>query len=159
MRRLFFHTALMALIILAAGCGSRPGSGPVQVSPPEQVNLTGSDNGQKMTLFAGQELIIQLAGNPTTGYTWEASNLDASMFQQVGQAVFGSSNPNLVGSGGTQTLTFRVLKTGPAALTLIYHRPWEQKVAPLHTFSISATVKYIYFSRLNFVYWPTTTLP
>ena len=141
MRRLFFHTALMALIILAAGCGSRPGSGPVQVSPPEQVNLTGSDNGQKMTLFAGQELIIQLAGNPTTGYTWEASNLDASMFQQVGQAVFAASSPNLAGSGGTQTLTFRVLKTGPAALTLVYHRSWETSVAPQQTFSITAVVK------------------
>jgi inhibitor of cysteine peptidase len=141
MRRLFFHTALLALIILAAGCGSQAGSGPVQVSPPEQVNLTGSDNGQKITLFAGQELIIQLAGNPSTGYTWEVSNLDASMFQQVGEAVFASSSPNLVGSGGIQTLTFRVLKTGPAALALVYHRPWEKDVAPLHTFSITATVK------------------
>lgn len=141
MRRLFFHTTLLTLIILAAGCGGHAGSGPVQVSPPEQVNLTESDNGQKITLFAGQELIIQLAGNPTTGYTWEASNLDAAMFQQVGQAVFASSNPNTVGSGGTQTLTFRVLKTGPAALTLVYHRPWEKDVAPLHTFSITAVVK------------------
>jgi inhibitor of cysteine peptidase len=137
MRRLFFQTAIMALIILAAACGSRP----VQVSPPEQVNLTGANNGQNLTLFAGQELVIQLAGNPSTGYTWETSNLDAGMFQQVGQAVFASSNPNLVGSGGSLTLTFRVLKTGPAALTLVYHRPWEQNVAPLQTFSITATVK------------------
>ena len=62
------------------------------------------------------------------------------MFQQVGQAVFASSSPNLVGSGGTLTLTFRVLKSGPAALTLVYHRPWEKNVVPLHTFSITATV-------------------
>jgi inhibitor of cysteine peptidase len=55
--------------------------------------------------------------------------------------VFASSNPNLVGSGGSLTLTFRVLKTGPAALTLVYHRPWETNVAPLQTFSITATVK------------------
>ena len=134
---LFFQTGLAALIILTVGCGSAP----VQVSPPEQVNLTASDNGQKLTLFAGQELVIQLPGNPSTGYTWEAKDLDAGMFQQVGEPVFVSSNTNLVGSGGTLTLTFRVLKTGPAALTLVYHRPWETNVAPLQTFSIKATVK------------------
>jgi inhibitor of cysteine peptidase len=138
---LFFQAALAALIILAAGCGSHAGSGPVQVSPPEQVNLTASDNGQKITLFAGQELVIQLDGNPSTGYTWEAKDLDAGMFQQVGETVFAASNSNLVGSGGTLTLTFRVLKTGPAALTLVYHRSWETGVAPLQTFSITAAVK------------------
>ncbi|MGD0752971.1 MAG: protease inhibitor I42 family protein [Anaerolineales bacterium] len=138
---LFFQSALAAVIILTVGCGRYSGSGSVQVSPPEQVNLTASDNGQKITLFAGQELVIQLAGNPSTGYTWEAKDLDAGMFQQVGEAVFASSNPNLVGSGGSLTLTFRVLKTGPAALTLVYHRPWETNVAPLQTFSITATVK------------------
>jgi inhibitor of cysteine peptidase len=139
--RLFFQAALAAVIILTVGCGSHAGSGPVQVSPPEQVNLTASDNGQKISLFAGQELVIQLPGNPSTGYTWEAKNLDAGMFQQVGEAVFAASNSNLVGSGGTLTLTFRVLKTGSAALTLVYHRSWETGVAPLQTFSITAVVK------------------
>jgi predicted secreted protein len=119
--RLFFQAALAALIFLAAGCGSQAGGGSVQVSPPGQVNLTASDNGQKITLFAGQELVIQLPGNPSTGYTWEAKDL--------------------VGSGGTLTLTFRVLKTGPAALTLVYHRSWETSVAPQQTFSITAVVK------------------
>jgi len=140
MRHLFLNTALVAVTLLAAGC-ARPGSGPIQVSPPEQVNLSASDNGQKMTLFAGQELVIQLDGNPSTGYTWEAKDLDATMFQQVGDAVFSSSHPGLVGSGGSLTLTFRVLKTGPATLTLVYHRPWEKNVLPLNTFSITATVK------------------
>jgi inhibitor of cysteine peptidase len=139
--RLFFQTALVAVIILTAGCGSHAGSGPVQVSPPEQVNLTASDNGQKITLFVGQELVIQLPGNPSTGYTWEAKDLDTGMFQQEGDAVFASSNTNLVGSGGTLTLAFRVLKTGPAALSLVYHRSWETGVAPLQTFSITAIIK------------------
>ena len=140
MRALFFQTALAALILMAAGC-AHPVNADVQVSPPEQVNLTASDNGRKITLFAGQELVIQLDGNPSTGYTWEAKDLDASIFQQVGEPVFASSNSNLVGSGGILTLTFRVLKSGTAALTLVYHRPWETKVAPVNTFSITAMVK------------------
>ena len=141
MRTMFLQTTLAALIILTTGCAAHPGRGPLQVSPPGQVNLTASDNGQKITLFAGQQLVIQLDGNPSTGYIWEAKDLDASMFKQVGDATFSSSNPNLVGSGGTLTLTFQVLKTGPATLTLVYHRPWETGVPPLRTFSITATVK------------------
>lgn len=130
-------TALTAVIVLTAGCKPQQ----VQVSPPEQVNLTAADNGEKVTLFADQELVIQLDGNPSTGYAWETKDADATMFEQVGDAKFTSSNPNLAGSGGTTTLTFRVLKTGNATLTLVYHRPWETGVEPLYTFSITATVK------------------
>jgi inhibitor of cysteine peptidase len=140
-RSMFFQLALAALIFLTAGCGAQKSGGDIQVSPPEQVNLTASNNGEKITLYAGQELVIQLDGNPTTGYTWEAKDLDATMFKQVGDATFASSNPNLVGSGGTLTLSFRVLKTGTAPLTLVYHRSWETTEAPLNTFSITALVK------------------
>ena len=99
---LFFQLALAALVILTAGCDTQNTGGGIQVSPPEQVNLTASNNGEKITLFAGQELVIQLDGNPTTGYTWEAKDLDATMFKQIGDATFSSSNPDLVGSGGTR---------------------------------------------------------
>jgi len=77
-RHALFPTVLAAVLILSAGCGAQP----VQVSPPEQVNLVAYDNGGKVTLFAGQELIIQLSGNPSTGYIWETKDLDASMFMQ-----------------------------------------------------------------------------
>ena len=140
-RSLFFQLALVALFILTTGCGAQKTGRDIQVSPPELVNLTASNNGEKITLFAGQELVIQLVGNPTTGYTWEAKDLDASMFKQIGDATFSSSNPDLVGSDGSITLSFRVLKTGTANLTLVYHRPWETNVEPVDTFSITAMVK------------------
>jgi inhibitor of cysteine peptidase len=133
----FFLTSLAIVIILSTGCASQQ----FQVSPPEQVNLVASNNGQNVRLFAGQELIIQLDGNPTTGYTWETKNLDTKMFSQVGDVQFTSANPKLVGSGGTQTLTLKVLNTGTSTLTLIYHRPWEKDVQPLKTFSVTVTVK------------------
>ena len=132
-----FLTALLAVIILSA-C-SHPQS--VQVSPPEQLPITASDNGTKVTAFVGQELVITLDSNPSTGYTWETKDLDPTMFLQVGEPQFTSSNPNLLGSGGTQTLTIRILKTGAATLTLVYHRPFEQGVAPAGTFSVELLVK------------------
>ena len=132
-----FQTALVTVIFLSACSHSQA----LQVSPPEQLPLTTSDNGTKVNAFAGQELVITLAGNPSTGYTWETKDLDASMFLQVGETQFASSNPNLVGSGGTQTLTLRILKSGSVTLKLVYHRPWETGVAPADTFSVELLVK------------------
>jgi inhibitor of cysteine peptidase len=136
-RQAIFLTTLAAVIILSTGCAPRQ----FQVSPPEQVNLVAADNGETVRLFAGQELIIQLDGNPSTGYTWETKGLDTNMFMQVGDVQFTSSDPKLVGSGGTQTLTLKVLNTGTSTLMLIYHRPWEKNVKPAKTFTITVTVK------------------
>ncbi len=136
-RRAIFLTTLAVVIILSTGCASQQ----FQVSPPEQVNLVAADNGENVRLFAGQELIIQLDGNPTTGYTWETKDLDTNMFTQVGDVQFTSSNPKLVGSGGTQTLTLKVLNAGTSTLSLIYHRPWEKNVQPAKTFTVTVTVK------------------
>ena len=120
---------LVALFILAAGCSSHT------------MQLTSADQGKQVAVNAGGKLEISLEGNPTTGYIWEAANLDTSFLKQVGAVNFKSSNPNLVGSGGQQTLTFVALKPGTTVLTLVYHRPWEQGVAPLQTYQVFVTIK------------------
>ena len=110
-------------------------------SSTKQIALTKGDNGSQVEIKVGGEITITLEGNPSTGYTWEANNLEPTMFESVGDPVFNSSNPGLVGSGGTLTLTFRALKAGTSTLTLIYHRPWETGVDPIDTFSVTVTVK------------------
>jgi len=107
----------------------------------QQVNLTAADRGSQVEIKAGGQIIIALDGNPSTGYTWEAKDLDISMFEQVGDPTFVSSNPGMVGSGGTMTLTFKTLKTGTANLTLVYHRPWETNVEPIDTYTVTVTSK------------------
>jgi inhibitor of cysteine peptidase len=110
-------------------------------SPTKPVTLTAADKGSQVEVKVGEQIVITLDGNPSTGYTWEAKDLDATMFEQVGDPTFNSSNPGLVGSGGTLTLTFKALKVGSASLTLVYHRPWETGVDPIDTFAVTVTVK------------------
>jgi inhibitor of cysteine peptidase len=128
-RKILFLVALAGMVILITGCGS------------VQTQLSAADNSKTVEVKAGDQIVIALEGNPSTGYTWEAKDLDASMFQQVGETEFKSSNPGLIGAGGTLTLTFKTLKAGTSALTLIYHRPWETDVAPVNTFMVNVTVK------------------
>jgi inhibitor of cysteine peptidase len=120
---------LVAISVMTAGC------------TPGLTSLTEAEDGKRIELNSGARLVITLEGNPTTGYTWEVMDLDASLFRQVGEIEFKSSNPGALGAGGTQTLTLEALKPGSATLTLVYHRPWETDVPPLHTFSITVTVK------------------
>jgi len=121
---------LALLLILAAAC-----------SPAKPVSLTAANKGSQVGVKAGEQIEITLDGNPSTGYTWEAKDLDSTMFEQTGDPVFNSSNPSLVGSGGTLTLTFKALKAGTATLTLVYLRPWETGVDPIDTFAVTVTVK------------------
>jgi inhibitor of cysteine peptidase len=128
-QNLMFVFMLAALILFSTGCG------------PKAITLTGANNGKAITVNTGEAFLVKLEGNPTTGYTWEAKDLDTQMLEQVGEAAFESSNPSLVGAGGTLTLTFKALKPGVTTLTLVYHRSWETDVPPAETFTLQVTVK------------------
>jgi len=124
-----FVVMLAVLVLFSTGCGSKA------------ITLTGDDNGKAITVNAGKTFLVKLEGNPSTGYTWETQDLDTTILEQVGEAAFESSNPSLVGAGGTLTLTFKALKPGITTLTLFYHRSWEADVPPAETFTLQVTVK------------------
>jgi inhibitor of cysteine peptidase len=131
MFRKFLFAGMLAFVsFMATACSSA-----------KPVNLTSADKGSQVNVKVGDQIVISLDGNPSTGYTWEAQGLDSTIIQQVGEATFVSSNPGLVGSGGTLTLTFKALKAGTVPLNLVYHRPWETGVAPVDTFAVTVTVK------------------
>ena len=125
--------SLLLVILIAVAMTSGCKSG--------QAKLTAADNGKKINIKVSGQIVIVLDGNPSTGYTWEAKDLDASILQQVGEVEFKSSNPGLIGSSGSLTLTYKTLKTGTTTLNLVYHRPWEAEVKPEATFSATIVVK------------------
>ena len=130
LRKFLPLVAIFILLLPAIGCTTN-----------KQVTLTADDNGRQVEVEAGGQIVINLEGNPSTGYTWEAKDLDTTMLEQVGDPVFISTSPGSVGSGGILTLTFKSLKAGTASLKLVYHRPWEPGVDPLDTFTITVKSK------------------
>ena len=75
-----------------------------------------------ITVRVGEEFVIALEGNPTTGYEWEA-HYDSSMLQLVDRA-FSAYGPG-IGSGGIELFRFKALTAGDTQLELIYKRAWE----------------------------------
>jgi inhibitor of cysteine peptidase len=105
-----------------------------------EVNLDAGDDGSQVELKAGQTLIVSLEGNPTTGYTWEAAELDEQVLRQVGEAEF-KPDSDAIGAGGIQTLRFETVNSGQTTLNLVYHRSWETDEEPAETFSVQVVVR------------------
>ena len=134
-------------VSLAVGCGSKP----VPVQPPEvpgepvaqatAVEVGEADAGP-LELALGQELIMRLESNPTTGYSWTAVAVEAPVLTPIDTTYAADPVPaGVVGGGGTEVLRFTATAAGTQALTLRYARPWETDVAPAKEVVFTVTVK------------------
>lgn len=120
----------LALVLAsAAGCGSS-----------QEIKVEDADDGRQIELAKGQILAISLESNPSTGYGWEAVDLDESLLQKKGDPEF-TSRSDLVGASGVETLHFEAVGAGTATLKLVYHRSWEKDVEPLKTFSVQIMIR------------------
>jgi inhibitor of cysteine peptidase len=88
---------------------------------------TYKDVGEEINVDVGQEFIIALASNPTTGYSWQAS-YDETMLELVGgESTYEAdeTDEEVVGGGGTEFFRFKALKAGAVEITMTYAQPWE----------------------------------
>lgn len=126
-------TAVVLLSLLLAGTAG--------CAPPKEVKVRADDNSRQIELRKGQTMVITLEANPTTGYTWEVEKpLDEGGLRQVGEPEF-KPESDLIGAPGVQTLRFEAVNAGQTTLNLVYHRPWEEDVEPLETFSVQVVVR------------------
>jgi inhibitor of cysteine peptidase len=81
----------------------------------------------------GEVFAIALAGNPTTGYTWQAC-ADTQYVALVAQT-FELQGPG-VGAGGHEVFHFRAVRTGKTEITFEYRRPWGGEVRQTKCFQV-----------------------
>ena len=111
MKRVLILLVVVVLTLgLAAGCTTVP---------------TYDDAGQPIDTGVGQEFIIAIGSNPTTGYSWQAS-YDETMLELVESTYEADeTEEGVVGSGGVEYFRFLALEAGETEITLVYKRPWE----------------------------------
>jgi len=124
-----FNQILISFVLLVA-----------VVIPCSALEISEPDNGRHITISLGEEILIRLPGNPTTGYQWEVLPNDPTLLKQKGEPVF-VSDTNLIGSGGQITFLFVPCGIGSTHLKLAYDRPWEKQKPPIRVFEIGITVK------------------
>lgn len=104
------------------------------------LKLTEEQNGGLAALVVNDTMEVVIDGNPTTGFIWEAENLDTTLLQQQGDPTYAAAS-NLTGSGGYFTFTFKALKAGVTHLRLIYHRTFEKGVPPARIYEITVDIQ------------------
>ena len=108
--------------------------------PPVTVTSVAGD--QRVELRRGQELIVTLDANPTTGYRWEIVDGAPAALEPVGEGHYAPAPVpcGRVGSGGTMTWRFRAVGPASGTLRLEYRRPWEKDSPPARTFNCAVVV-------------------
>jgi inhibitor of cysteine peptidase len=92
--------------------------------------------GDAISVGQGDEFVIALPANPSTGYSWTAGQ-DADVTFVSSRQVAGGSQP---GASGTQELTFRATAPGASTLELAYARSFEHGVSAAETAKFAVTV-------------------
>ena len=141
-RPLILPVLVLALVGVAVlgGCSSlraKTGGGP----PPVRVGIDG-DNAT-VSLVQGQQLIVSLPANPSTGFAWEVAAIPGHIAAD-GAPAFTSgaieTSPALVGASGEMAFTFLATGNTSGVLELAYRRPWEKKPAA-RTYRLTVNVK------------------
>ena len=116
---------LILAVCLLAGCGGGA--------------KTYVDAEKTITASVGQEFIIALDSNPTTGYDWEESYDDSmlSLDEEESRYEPDEKAEGLVGVGGTQYFRFKALKKGNTEITLVYKRSWEEEIEDEKVFKVN----------------------
>jgi len=100
---------------------------------------TKAENGQLIALVVGQEILVKLEGNPTTGYTWELDKDASSGMEQVGEPDY-SADSSATGSGGIFKFRFKAVEAGEHSLHLKYWRTFEPDTPPIETFGLKINI-------------------
>jgi inhibitor of cysteine peptidase len=83
------------------------------------------DNPTKLIqVAAGETFAVTLAGNPTTGYTWQVG-VDQQHLELIDQTY--TPGGEGVGAGGQEVFTFRARAAGKTGIACEYRRPWDKE--------------------------------
>ena len=102
--------------------------------------LTQADKGKSITVHIGDEIIINLTENPTTGYRWAIDKIDATVLLAQ-NPTFSSTPGGAIGSGGTRTFTFIAKQPGTVYLQLKLWREWQGDSSIIERYDVTIQVQ------------------
>jgi inhibitor of cysteine peptidase len=123
----------LATTLVACGGGSTGGG--------TTIELTSADAGSAVPARVGDRIVISLEANPTTGYSWQqVPGLDESVVKFVSEDYQQApASPNMVGVGGTDTLTYEAVGEGTTTVALGYQRSGDATAAESFTVTVTVT--------------------
>ena len=99
--------------------------------------LSGEDDGARIELVSGDEIVVELESNPSTGYSWQVASSKGA--RQKGEVEYVGGDTDVVGAAGVERFTFVREGSDAGVIALEYRRPWETTEAPEDTWSLTIT--------------------
>lgn len=95
-------------------------------------------NGQNVTVPVKSEVVVNLAENPTTGYSWNAT-VSPGLTITKDRYLQNATTEGMLGAGGTHTWTLVPETSGVFTFSAVYRRPWENLTGTEERFDLTIT--------------------
>lgn len=113
-----------------------------QVPDTVRVALPVRHPDKPLALAAGQRLVVEIRGNATTGFVWEAVEVPPCL-EPIGERAYvqDPSDERRLGVGGRYLFTYAATKAGSGALKFVHRRPWEKDQPPVDAAELRVEVR------------------
>ncbi len=108
--------AVCCVMVMVGGCGSG--------------DVTFTDPGERFEVDPGEEFVVVLESNATTGFSWQLEVDPPSEVVRLVRDVYVEPDTDLVGAGGRQELTFEAVADGSTFIQLWYVRSFDDPPEP-----------------------------
>ena len=150
--RHFFALAVAALAVSSVACSASEEPADDNAVTPNDEETDGADelksltldessNGKTVNITKGQNVVVKLQSNPTTGFEWSVTSTDRTFGYPAEKFL---KNGDAVGSGGIQRFTWKTSgpldMTGAHKVKLEYRRSFEKDKPAAKTFELTINV-------------------
>ena len=110
--------------------------------PARAILIEQNADGQTFEAEVGQDIIVRLSANPSTGYQWQVVAVDRTFGYPA--ATYFSPDSELAGSGGMVEFVWKtdgfLSLVGSHSVVIEYRRPWETEGEPADSFSFALVI-------------------
>ena len=100
--------------------------------------LTPSDSGTTIAARPGDEILLRLPENPTTGYRWQVDRASEHLVS-IADA-YQPDVPARIGSGGVREFQIRAEASGTVHLELTHRQAWEGEASVTERFTVTIEI-------------------
>jgi inhibitor of cysteine peptidase len=114
---------LATLPLTACGAKDEPAEG------GRTFDLTAADAGRTLTLRPGDEIVVTLDSNATTGFAWQIDTKPAAEVLDLVKSEYVAPETELVGAGGQEIWRFVATGRGSTDIAMTYARGFSGETA------------------------------
>jgi inhibitor of cysteine peptidase len=102
-------------------------------------NLTAADNGKTFDMHVGDDVVMRLPENATTGYRWAVDSADENLVE-VKEAEYVPPAPSAIGIGGEAHWIVHAKTAGVTQVKLKRWRHWEGESSVVERYEITLRI-------------------